>query len=148
MARGRRDPSTETQVFDVRGTLSIPIFQGGAVHGELLQADARLKQSQQRLDNLRAQIDADVRTALLNLSPRRIWSMSLAHIVSPRRRCRSRATVSARRHRRSKSCNRRSRRQRPRQYICSLYSYNFAKISLVRALGLAEGGVKKYFGGK
>ena len=60
-------PSTETQVFDVRGTLSIPIFQGGSVHGELLQADARLRQSQERLDSLRAQIDADVRTALLNL---------------------------------------------------------------------------------
>src|SRR6202035_3303616 len=34
--------SSGTQVFDVRGTLSIPIFQGGSVHGEVLQADARL----------------------------------------------------------------------------------------------------------
>src|SRR6202035_880117 len=36
-------PSTATQVFDVRGTLSIPIFQGGSVHGDVLQADARLQ---------------------------------------------------------------------------------------------------------
>ena len=54
-------------VFDVRGTLSIPIFLGGKVHGDVLQADARLAQSRQRLDSLRAQIDTDVRTALLNL---------------------------------------------------------------------------------
>jgi outer membrane protein TolC len=34
------------------------------------------------------------------------------------------------------------------QYISSLYNYNYAKISLVRALGLAEAGVKEYFKGK
>jgi outer membrane protein TolC len=34
------------------------------------------------------------------------------------------------------------------QYISSLYSYNYAKISLARALGMAEAGVKEYFKGK
>jgi hypothetical protein len=34
------------------------------------------------------------------------------------------------------------------QYISSLYNYNYAKISLVRALGLAEQGVKEYLKGK
>ena len=34
------------------------------------------------------------------------------------------------------------------QYISSLYSYNYAKISLVRALGIAEQGVKEFFRGK
>lgn len=34
------------------------------------------------------------------------------------------------------------------QYISSLYNYNFAKISLIRALGIAEQGVKQYFQGK
>jgi outer membrane protein TolC len=33
-------------------------------------------------------------------------------------------------------------------YISSLYSYNYAKISLARALGAAEQGVKDYFKGK
>ena len=46
-------------VFDVRGTLAIPIFQGGKVHGDVLQADARIEQSRERLENLRAQIDTD-----------------------------------------------------------------------------------------
>src|SRR6202041_1152182 len=61
---GGSHPSNATQVFDLRGTLSIPIFQGGSVHGDVLQADARLEQSHERLYNLRAQIDSDVRTAL------------------------------------------------------------------------------------
>ena len=64
---GGAHPSTATQVFDVRGTLSIPIFQGGSVHGDVLQADAKLEQTRERLENLRAQIDSDVRAALLNL---------------------------------------------------------------------------------
>ena len=34
------------------------------------------------------------------------------------------------------------------QYISSLYNYNFAKIFLVRALGVAEQGIKEYFKGK
>ena len=34
------------------------------------------------------------------------------------------------------------------QYISSLYNYNFAKISLARALGVAEESVKEYFKGK
>ena len=54
-------------VFDVRGTLTIPIFAGGAVRGDVLQADAQLQQSRDRLENVRAQIDADIRVALLNL---------------------------------------------------------------------------------
>jgi outer membrane protein TolC len=31
------------------------------------------------------------------------------------------------------------------QYISGLYSYNFAKISLARAIGVAENGVREYF---
>jgi outer membrane protein TolC len=34
------------------------------------------------------------------------------------------------------------------QYISSLYKYNFAKISLIRALGAGTQGVKEYFAGK
>jgi outer membrane protein TolC len=34
------------------------------------------------------------------------------------------------------------------QYISSLYNYNYAKVSLARALGAAEEGVNKYFKGK
>jgi len=33
------------------------------------------------------------------------------------------------------------------QYITSLYNYNLAKITLARALGMAEEGVKTYFKG-
>jgi outer membrane protein TolC len=143
-------PSTATQVFDVRGTLSIPIFQGGSVHGDVLQADARLQQTRERLDNLRAQIDSDIRTALLNLQ-------SSAELVNVARSNIDLAeeTLLQSRDRFSAGVtdtvevvqSQEAVASAHEQYISSLYSYNFAKISLARALGLAEQGVKEYFKG-
>jgi len=148
---GGSHPSTATPVFDVRGTLSIPIFRGGSVHGDVLQADARLVQSRERLDSLRAQIDSDVRAALLNLQ-------SSADQVNVARSNIDLAdeTLAQSRDRFSAGVadtvevvqSQEAVASAHEQYISSLYSYNYAKISLVRALGVAEGGVKEYFGGK
>jgi outer membrane protein TolC len=149
--RGGSHPSTASQVFEVRGTLSIPIFEGGSVHGDVLQADARLEQSRERLDNLRAQIDSDIRTALLNLQ-------SSAEQVDVARSNTDLAeeTLSQSRDRFSAGVtdtvevvqSQEAVASAHELYISSLYSYNFAKISLARALGVAEEGVKKYFKGK
>jgi len=137
-------------VFDARGTLTIPIFQGGRVHGDILEADARLEQSRQRLENLRAQIDTDVRTALLNIESGEEQvavaqsNIDLAEQTLTQARDRFRAgvtdtveVVQAQEAVASAHEN----------YISSLYQDNYAKISLARALGLAEEGVKEYFKG-
>jgi outer membrane protein TolC len=148
---GALHPLEAKQVFDVRGTLSIPIFQGGSVHGDVLQADARLEQSRERLDNLRAQIDSDVRTALLNLqsSAEQVnvarSNIDLAEETLTQSRDRFGAgvtdTVEVVQSQEAVA-------SAHEQYISSLYSYNYAKISLARALGAAEEGVKEYFKGK
>jgi outer membrane protein TolC len=145
---GGPHPSSATQVGDVRGTLSIPIFQGGSVHGDILQADAKLQQSRERLDNLRGQIDADIRTALLNLesSAEQVKvarsNIDLAEETLAQSRDRFIAgvtdTVEVVQSQESVA-------SAHEQYISSLYSFNFAKISLARALGMAEKGVKEYF---
>jgi outer membrane protein TolC len=148
---GSSHPSMATEVFDVRGTLSIPIFTGGSVHGDVLQADARLTQSHERMESLRAQIDADVRTALLNLQSyadqvnvaRSNIDLAEQTLAQSRDRfaagvadtvevVQSQETVAS----------------AHEQYISSLYNYNYAKISLARVLGIAEQGVKEYFKGK
>jgi outer membrane protein TolC len=148
---GGAHPSDATQVYDVRGTLSIPIFTGGSVHGDVQKADATLEQSRERLDNLRAQIESDVRTALLNLQSAAeqvnvaCSNIDLADQTLAQSRDRFSAGVTdtvevvqsqevvASAH---------------EQYISSLYNYNFAKFSLIRALGMAEAGVREYFRGK
>ena len=48
-------------------TLNIPIFAGGRTHGNVLEAEAALRRSRQQLENLRGQIDYEVRSALLDL---------------------------------------------------------------------------------
>jgi outer membrane protein TolC len=144
-------PSTATQVYDVKGTLSIPIFLGGSVRGDVLQADARVEQSRERLDNLRAQIDSDVRAALLNLQ-----SASDQVNVARSNIDLSEQTLTQSRDRFSAGVtdtvevvqSEEAVASAHEQYISSLYSYNYAKISLVRALGTAEEGVKEYFKGK
>jgi outer membrane protein TolC len=148
---GGSHPSTATTVYDIKGTLSIPIFLGGRVHGEVLQADARLQQNRERLDNLRAQIDSDVRTAIFNLqsSAEQVnvarSNIDLAEETLLQSRDRFTAGVTdtvevVQSQELVASAN--------EQYISSLYSYNFAKISLARALGIAESAVKQYFKGQ
>jgi len=144
-------PSTATSVADVRGTLSIPIFQGGSVHADVLQANARLEQSRERLENLRAQIDSEVRAAMLNLqsSAEQVnvarSNIDLAEETLTQSRDRFRAgvtdTVEVVQSQEAVA-------SAHEQYISSLYNYNYAKISLVRALGIAEQGVKEFFRGK
>jgi outer membrane protein TolC len=141
---------TSHGVFDTRGTLTIPIFQGGRVHGDVLEADARLEQSQQRLENVRAQVDQDVRTALLNIESGEEQvavaqsNVDLAEQTLTQARDRFRAgvtdtveVVQAQEAVASAHEN----------YISSLYQDNYAKISLARALGLAEQGVNEFFKG-
>ncbi len=144
-------PSTATTAADVRGTLSIPIFQGGSVHGDVLQANARLEQSRERLENLRAQIDSDVRAALLNLQSsadqvnvtRSNIDLAEETLVQSRDRFSAGVTDTV-----EVVQSEEAVASAHEQYISSLYNYNYAKISLVRALGIAEQGVKEFFRGK
>jgi outer membrane protein TolC len=148
---GGSHPSTSTQVFDVKGTLSIPIFQGGSVHGDVLQADARLIQNRERLANLRGLIDSDVRTALLNLESsaeqvevaRSNIDLAEATLTQSRDRFKAGVTDTV-----EVVQSQETVASAHEQYISSLYNYNYAKISLARALGTAEVGVKEYFKGK
>jgi outer membrane protein TolC len=144
-------PSTATQVLDVRGTLNIPIFQGGSVHGDVLRAEAALEQSRERLDNLRAQIDSDVRAALLNLqSSEQLVAVARSNIDLAEQ------TLAQSRDRFGAGVtdtvevvqSQQAVAGAHEQYISSLYSFNYAKISLARALGAADEGVKEFFKGK
>jgi outer membrane protein TolC len=144
-------PSTATTVADVRGTLSIPIFQGGSVHADVVQANARLEQSRERLENLRGQIDSDVRAAMLNLQSsadqvkvaRSNIDLAEETLVQSRDRFSAGVTDTV-----EVVQSQEAVASAHEQYISSLYEYNYAKISLVRALGISEQGVKEFFKGK
>ena len=144
-------PGNSHGTFQVAGTLRIPIFQGGKVHGDVLQAEATLRQSRQQLENLRGQIDYDVRTALLDLAAAADQvevarsSVDLADQTLVQARDRFAAGVTdnlevVQAQETVVAAN--------ENYISSLYAHNLAKVALARAIGYAEEGVKQYLKSK
>jgi outer membrane protein TolC len=138
-------------VFDVGATLQIPIFAGGKAHADVLEAEAVLRQNRQQLENLRGQIDYDVRTALLDLNAAADQvgvarqSMDLANQTLDQARDRFTAGVAdnlevVEAQESVATAN--------ENYISSLYSHNLAKVELARAIGFAEQGVRQYLESK
>jgi len=144
-------PGESHGTFTVAGSLNIPIFQGGKVHGDVLEAEATLKQARQQMENLRGQIDYDVRTALLDLNAAAEQvevarsSVDLATQTLTQARDRFSAGVAdnlevVQAQEAVASAN--------ESLISSLYAHNLAKVELARAIGIAEEGVKQYLKSK
>ncbi len=144
-------PGSSHGVFQVGATLEIPIFAGGRAHADALEAEASLRQSKQQFDNLRAQIDYEVRVALLDLAAAADQvevarsSVDLSNQTLNQARDRFAAGVAdnlevVQAQEAVASAN--------ENYISSLYAHNVAKISLARAIGFAEEGVKEYLQSK
>ncbi|HEX5483760.1 MAG TPA: TolC family protein, partial [Terriglobia bacterium] len=139
------------ETFAIAGTLTIPIFQGGKVHADLVQADAQLKQKRDQFENLKAQIGYDVRTALMNLKTAADQvtvaqsNVSLADQTLAQAKDRFAAGVTD---------NievvqaQEAVANADQTYISSLYQHNLAKVALARAAGIAEQAVLQYLGGK
>jgi outer membrane protein TolC len=145
------NPGDSHGSFQVSGRLNIPIFQGGKTHADVLLADATLKQNRARLENLRGQIEYEVRTALLDLQSAAEQvevarsSVDLAEQTLTQARDRFAAGVTDNLEVVQAQETVASAHE---SYISSLYSHNLAKIELVRAMGYAEEGVRNYLKGK
>jgi outer membrane protein TolC len=64
-------PGSSLPTFNVIGALDVPIFEGGRQKGRLAQADAELKRRSAMLEDLKAAVYYDVRTAFLDLESTR-----------------------------------------------------------------------------
>jgi len=62
------NPASSHGTFSVTGALRFPIWAGGRSRGDIEQADAALQRTRAEYDNLRAKVEADVRTAYLDLN--------------------------------------------------------------------------------
>ena len=121
------------------------------MHADVLQAEATLRRSLQQLENLRGQIDYEVRTALLDLSAAADQvevarqSVGLADQTLSQARDRFAAGVADNL---EVVQAQESVAQANENYISSLYAHNLAKVELARALGFAEQAVKQYLKSK
>jgi outer membrane protein TolC len=55
-------------VFAFQAGVTVPIFTGGRIKGDITQAEAEFRQRKAEAENICGQIDYDVRTAFLNLN--------------------------------------------------------------------------------
>lgn len=136
--------------IDSTGTVSVPVFREFALRGEAEQAQAQLDTTQAQLGDRRAQVDADIRDALLDIAAAQKEvevarsSVDLANEALKEAQERYVAGVSDNL---AVSQAEQSVAQANEQYVGSLYRHNVAKLSLARALGMAQD-YKSYLGGK
>jgi outer membrane protein TolC len=135
---------------DAAGTLSVPVFNEFALRGEAQVTQAQLDTAQARLSDKNAQVDADVRDALLDIASAQKQvevaksSVALAGEALSEAQQRYANGVSDNL---AVSQAQQSVAQANDQYVTSLYRHNVAKLSLARALGAGEN-YKNYLGGK
>jgi outer membrane protein TolC len=135
---------------DVSGTLNVPLFKEWQLRGEAEQAQAQLDTAKAQLSDKSAQVEADVRDALLDIAS----SQKLVEAAKSNVDLASEALSEAQeRYKNGVSDNlsvsqaQQSVAQANNQYVTSLYRNNVAKLSLARALGAGQN-YKNYLGGK
>ena len=145
-----RTPASSANTYTATAALKIPIFQGGKVRSDVEDADALLRRRQAEVADLHARIETEVRTAFLDLSStdQQVQvaksSMELAQQTLQQAQDRFAAGVTTnleviQAQEAIASTN--------ENFIATLFAFNFAKLSLARALGVAEDATKRYLGG-
>jgi outer membrane protein TolC len=135
---------------DASGTLSVPLFKEYGLRGDAQVAQAQLDTSKAQLIDARAQVDADVRDALLDIASaqqqvevaRSSVDLSTQELSDAQQRYASGVSDNL-----AVSQAQQSLAQANDQYVASLYRHNIAKLNLARAVGAAQD-YKKYLGGK
>lgn len=134
------DPTSSHGTFAVAGALRFPIWQGGRVKGDVQQADAALEQHRAEYQDLRSRVDADVRSAFLDLN-----SAATQVSVAQSNRALAAETLTQARDRFAAGVTDTVEVVQAQEavaaaeldYINSLYAHNVAKANLARAMGQA-----------
>lgn len=134
------DPGKLKETYTVSGILTIPIFLGGAVQGEVLKAEAALTRSRDDLADLRGRIDFEVRASLLDLkaAAEQVEAaqtrVELAELTLSQASKRFTAGVTDN----LEVVQAQSAVAAAHEaYISSLYDHNLAKLELARAIGVS-----------
>ncbi len=137
--------------YDAVGTASVPLFAEAKLRGDAQQAQSQLEQQQAQLSDLRGQISADVRNSILDIqaAAKQVAvshsNVELASEALSEAQQRYAAGVADNL---AVSQAQASVAQANDQYVSSLYQHNVAKLTLARALGIAQTNYKDYVGGK
>jgi outer membrane protein TolC len=144
-------PGHSHGTYTATGQVSAPILQIAKTHGQEQVADAQYEQAKAKLADQVQQINADVRDNLLDIQAAEKLveathsNVELANEALSDAQQRFHAGVSdnlavSQAQAQTELAN--------DQYISALYQHNVAKLSLSRALGIAQTNYKDYLGGK
>ena len=143
-------PGGALGTYTVAGGIRIPIFQGGRVRGEVMQADSLLRQRRAEAENMRGQIEYEVRTAMLDVqaAAQQVEVAQQAQQLAAEQLKQSQDRFAA-----GVAGNLEVVQSQQavvtasENYINALNAHNVAKLLLTRALGVAETRVKEYLKG-
>jgi outer membrane protein TolC len=133
------------------GLVSVPVLQIAKTKGQEQVADAQYEQARARLSDQIQQVNQDVRDSLLDIQAAAKLveathsNVELANEALSEAQQRFHAGVSDNL---PVSQAQSQTEQANDQYISALYQHNVAKLSLARALGVAQTNYKDYLGGK
>jgi outer membrane protein TolC len=135
------NPANSHGTFDVSGQLLFPIWAGGHTHGDIVEADANLKQRRAEYESTRSRVEADVRNAYLDLNA----ATELVRVAQSRRDlARDELTQSTDRFSSGVADTVEVTQAQEvvasaeSDYIANLNAHNLAKASVARAIGQAE----------
>ena len=144
-------PGHSHGTFTATGTVQVPVLQIIKDRGEQEVANAALAQSKARLSDQVQQVNADIRSSILDIQ-------SAAKLVDATRSnvdlAREALDEAQQRYHAGVADNlpvsqaQTQFEQANDQYISALYQHNVAKLSLARALGVAQTNYQDYLGGK
>jgi outer membrane protein TolC len=135
--------------FAVTGALRFPIWQGGRTKADVEQAAAVLDQRKSEYQDLRGRVDADVRSAFLDLTS----AASLVQVAQSNRDL-ANQTLTQSRDRFAAGVTdtvevvqaQEAVAAAEQNYIDSLYAHNIAKATLARAMGQADRSILQFLG--
>jgi outer membrane protein TolC len=144
-------PGHSHGTYSATGTISAPILQVARTRGENEVAGAQVEQTRDKLADQIQQINADIRNSILDIqSAAKLVeaaksNVDLANEELDEAQQRFQSGVSDNL---PVSQAQSSVEQANDQYVAALYQHNAAKLSLARAIGVAQSNLKDYLGGK
>ena len=144
-------PGSSHGTFVAAGALQVPIFEEGRIRGDIYQAQAGLKQSKDQLADLEGRINAEIRTAFLDINAAAeqvqlsdsTVKLAQEELAEARERFAAGVTDNLEVVQAQGSLV-----NAQNQYVSSLYIHNLAKLTLARVVGEARQNAATYLGGK
>jgi outer membrane protein TolC len=136
--------------YTVAANVHIPLFEAGKAQARRAEADALVKRRRAELENVRGQVDTEVRSALLDVqtavkqldAARTSQTLASQELEQARDRFAAGVTSNIEVTQAQESVTTASE-----TYLAALYAHNIAKARLAEAVGIAESAIIQYLGG-